>query len=267
MWSIFTVRRLASAAENEVAKAANQAAKTTKPSREKRMTMAERVLMERRVMRISQISDTAEARVRKQISTRTAHRVLPLSHTDQSTDEVCRLARQVLLHQRARTRATWTDKQGLPKLTPVNGMGHFVLPLTRIHLQYCSHAGDAVGIREFLSHHLYQLAKANPSVEFVVEPRWGRFPLMRAHYLQGNSKAVCARNLTANECLEMFMKLRNSSGQTLRPFHPQVKSSTPAVRPIWSPFHMKDVNGKNDLLRFLHAPREKLQSTTVASLN
>lgn len=212
-----------------------------------RTNMADRVLKERKVEFISDIIHTAEERVMKQMSNKTCHTILPLSQKDTASEQVKVIARQILLKQRERAAAAYVDKNGVPILTPINGLGHFVLPLQRIHIAYCSHAGDSTGVREWLSSKLQSLAECNPGVEFVVEPRWGRVPLLRAFYLCGYSKVVCVKNLKPAEVQQVFMDLRNSSGQKLQPFHQKVKSSVPALRPIWSPFHMLNT-GKNDPL-------------------
>lgn len=212
-----------------------------------RLNMADRVLMERKVTRIGQISHTAEERVIKQLSTRTMHRILPLSKNDGSGDQVRLLSRQMLLEQRRRATASWVDRFGVPTLTPVNGLSHFVLPLQRVLFTYCSHARDSDGVREFLGRELPTLAQEHPGIEFVVEPRWSRLPLIRGFFLRGIQKVLCLKNFTSAQVREAFFKLRNSSGQPLRPFHQQVLSKAPAVRPIWSPFHML-VEGKNDPL-------------------
>lgn len=221
-----------------------------------RLNMAERVLMERHVESVSQISHTAEERVIKQMSTRTMHKILPLSIKDTSTDEVRLLARQVLLRQRARAAASFTDKNGVPILTPINGIGHFVLSLQRVLFTYCSHAKDSDGMRDFLSSNLSTLAEAHPGVEFVVEPRWGHLPLIRGFFLRGHQKVLCVKNMMPLQIIEAFLKLRNSSGQALQPFHQKVRSSAPAIRPIWSPFHMLN-EGKNDPLSLYRSGSRK----------
>ncbi|PJF16638.1 mitochondrial ribosomal protein L51 / S25 / CI-B8 domain-containing protein [Paramicrosporidium saccamoebae] len=213
-----------------------------------RPNVAESVLKERKVNCVTQIMHTAEERVRKQISTRTAHRILPLSNNDKDGNVVRHMARGMLLAQRAKASKTWTDKWGVPKLSPANGVAHFVLPLQRLYFTYCSHRGDCEGMREYLTGQLAVLAKANPGVEIVVEPRWGSVPLIRGFYIGGHSKTVCVKNLKANEVHHKTMMMRNSSGMPLRKFRQHVDSFAPAIRPLWSPFHMLNRN-QNDPLQ------------------
>lgn len=212
----------------------------------------DKIFRERRVPNVASLMDTAEERVRKQLSHSINHpKVLyPLHRKDDSTQRVQTLARDMLLKQRARAAATFTDKNGIPMLQPMNGVGHFVLPLQRLHLSYCSHYGDSAGFRDFMRLHLTQLARKYPSVEFVVEPRWSRSPVMRAYYLNDYSKDICVRNRSAQECMEVFEQLVNASGKKLRPFHQKVESKTPALRPIWSPFSSTPTLKNNPLQKY-----------------
>lgn len=198
-----------------------------------------KILKERRVPSIVNLMDTAKERVAKQLSHTPSNpkHILPLHRSDDSTSQVQRMARDLLLRQRSRAAATYVDKNGIPPLHPQNGIGHFVLPLQRIHLSYCSHNECSRGLRDWMEEKLPDLASKYSSVEFVVEPRWGHAPLMRAHYLNDRSKVICVRNCSVSECGEVFEKLINQSGNTLRPFHQGVKSRNMAVRSIWSPFH------------------------------
>lgn len=272
-WRCLSTSRLPNAAASKLTDAEGVATRANdsgqKDARHKeeprgrlRLNMADRVLMERKVTRIGQISHTAEERVIKQLSTRTMHRILPLSTRDGSGDQVRLLGRQMLLEQRRRATASWVDRFGVPTLTPVNGLGHFVLPLQRVLFTYCSHARDSDGVRTFLSRELCKLAQEHPGIEFVVEPRWSRLPLIRGFFLRGVQKALCLKNFTSAQVQEAFFKLRNSSGQPLRPFHQQVLSKAPAVRPIWSPFHML-VEGKNDPLSQYKAKSNGDRGTTT----
>lgn len=225
-------------------------------------SLAERVLLDRKVSSIDHIMHTPQERVRTQISTRTAHRILPLSPKDNAGREVRLLARSILLKQRERAATPLGDKIGIPPLTPVNGVGRFVLPLQRIIFTYCSHARDSDGIKEYLRANLKSLAESNPSVEFVVEPRWGHFPLIRGFFLHGREKVVCVKNYTIHQVHEAFMMLRNSSGSPLKKFRQAVKSMAPAVRPLWSPFHSLSSYKNNYLLPFTSAKGRKTTQVT-----
>jgi large subunit ribosomal protein L43 len=220
-----------------------------------RLNVAERVLKERQVDRVSQIMHTAEQRIRAQISTRSAHKIIPISKQD-TGNAVRRLARSILLTQRAKAAATWTDKWGVPRLSPANGVGHFILPVQRLYFSYCSHRGDSEGMKEYLSKQLKQFAEANPGVEVVVESRWGHAPLIRGYYIDGHSKTICVRNLKAVEVHHATMTMRNSSGMPLRKFGQKVTSYAPAIRPIWSPFHMLNSKGKNNPLEKFLKPQQ-----------
>lgn len=211
-------------------------------------TYTERIFNERRVTSIQQLKHTPEERVSKLISTRTAHKILPLSSQDDTAKTVRLIARSILLQARQRASLGSVEKNGIPVLQPVNGIGRFTLPLQRIVFTYCSHAGDSHGMRDFLSSHLKKLAETDPGVEFVVEPRWGRFPLMAAFYIGGREKTVCVKSLAVETIMERYRDLRNSSGAKLVRFRQHVESKAPAVRPLWSPFHMLQDDRKNNPL-------------------
>lgn len=236
-------RRFASAAAGR--------AKEQRVSPKLRPNLAQRVLMDRRVASVGQIMHTARERVERQLSNTSAHTVLPLSAKDRTTQTVQQIARQILLSQRARAAASWTDKHGVPVLRPVNGVRHFVLPLQRVLFNYCSHYRDSDGLKYYLRKNLKSLAETNPSVEFVVEPRWGHRPLIRGFFLGGHSQYVCVKNGTVREVHEAFLRLRNSSGTPLAKFRQKVTSRVPAVRPLWSPFHMLNEGKNNPLQRFI----------------
>lgn len=216
-----------------------------------RLNLAERVLRDRKVTKITEIMHSAEERVTKQMSTRTAHKILPLSKGDNAADQVRLLARKMLLDQRRRASLPFTDKNGVPQLQPVNGVGRFVLPLTRVHFMYCSHRADSTGLREFLSKNLKELVTSNPGIEYVVEPRWGEFPQIKGFFVNGNEKQLCVKNFSTKEIYEAFMKLRNSSGKKLQKFKQKVTSTAPAIRPLWSPFHMLSDGKNNPFQRFV----------------
>lgn len=220
-----------------------------------RLNLAERVLIDRGAVSIKQIMHTAKERVSKQISTKTAHTVLPLSKRDKSSDTVKKMARSILLEQRFKASRTWTDKYGVPILSPVNGVGHFILPLQRILFTYCSHRADSTSLREYLKRNLKSLAESNPGVEFVVEPRWGHPPLLRGFFLDGHDKVLCVKNYTIEKVHEAFLNLRNSSGRPLRRFRQGVTSFAPAIRPLWSPFHMLATRKNYPLESFIKRPK------------
>jgi hypothetical protein len=233
------------------ARSYSRSIKSSRVKNSLRPNLAERVLTDRHVTSIKQIMHTAEQRIAKQLSTRSAHKVLPFSKNDDTTTQVRLLARRILLQQRARAAASFTDKNGVPVLSPANGVGHFILPLQRVSFTYCSHSGDSRGIREYLSKNLPALATSNPTVEFVIEPRWGRFPQIQAWFLAGHTKQLCVKNMSPAKVHESFLKLRNSSGRPLRRFRQGVDSYAPAIRPLWSPFHMLSGDKNNPLLPFI----------------
>lgn len=208
-----------------------------------------RILAERGERTIGPMMDTPNERVKRLISSESALSVKPLDQTPRGSLtkealQVMTLARKILLDQRTRASATFTDKYGIPRLDPVPGLDHFVLPMQRVHFIYCSHYKCSDGVREFLAKNLARIATENKTVNFVVESRWGHAPLMRATYsnhsddpTQQRSRAICLRGFGSQKVADTFEELRNASGASLQPFSQQVKSTHRAVRPIWSPFH------------------------------
>lgn len=49
--------------------------------------------------------------------------------------------------KKAMAKTAAKDEGHIPDLKPQNGVGHFVLPLQRIHFTYCSHNGDSATTR------------------------------------------------------------------------------------------------------------------------
>lgn len=132
-----------------------------------------------------------------------------------------------------------------PLLKFNNGSQYFILPLARITINFSETMVDSQGVRDFLlSPTFHKFVQQNPSIEFIIEPREGRRPVFRATYNLGVSKpgqdyqrCVCLAMLDPKTITSILNELRQESGQVRRRFEPQVHSETPAVRPVWSPFH------------------------------
>lgn len=168
------------------------------------------------------------------------------------------------------------NKQGSKKslLKFRNGVHYFVLPLSRLTINYCDKLMDSEGIRNFLmSFDFLNFVVENPSVEFVIEPRRGRRPVLRASYLNSGpapigqtkrERPVSLCNLNHQSILAIFHELRNDSGQARRRFKATVHSDSPAIRPIWSPFH--DNNQTNNPLHVLKQIVAEKKTVHQASL-
>jgi large subunit ribosomal protein L43 len=90
---------------------------------------------------------------------------------------------------------------------------------------------------KFLLHNLRTFALENPSIEIRVSPRPNKHPLVRCHYLNGRTRAVCMRNLEKDQILKKLNMLKEASGERLKRVKKPVSSINESVRGIWSPFH------------------------------
>lgn len=68
------------------------------------------------------------------------------------------------------------------KPQPGGGLGTFTLPCRKMVIEYCEKSAASKGTRDFLLNQLAPLARAHPTVEFVVQPRPQRAPLLRGFY-------------------------------------------------------------------------------------
>lgn len=93
-------------------------------------------------------------------------------------------------------------------------------------------------MKSFLEHNLAKFAKANPAIEITVSPRPHKEPVIKGHYINGRTKAICVRNLEREQILQKAQLLRDASGErNRRTINKPVKSLNESVRGIWSPFH------------------------------
>jgi large subunit ribosomal protein L43 len=122
---------------------------------------------------------------------------------------------------------------------------------------------------EYLKKDFVNFAKANPQIEFVVEPRAAHHPIIRGHYCEcsesgilglwdctkstndlkhnicfflgsvnGREKVICVRNMEPYEIKQKVQLLKDSSGAKLKNLAKRpVISTTESDRGIWSPFH------------------------------
>jgi hypothetical protein len=178
---------------------------------------------------IKDINHPIKERLSRQMTLKLSHTILE----DGEGDKVRILARNILLAAASKGGEEPSKRRMLiPTLTPMNGMGHFTLPLLRLHFIYCSHA-DTV-LKQYLARRLISLAKEYPSVEWVVECRWASTSLIRATYLRGYTKVIAVDD---GDVESLIRSLIDSSGLPLRKFRQTVKSTADSVRPVlWSPF-------------------------------
>ncbi|KAF1957992.1 hypothetical protein CC80DRAFT_560195 [Byssothecium circinans] len=120
---------------------------------------------------------------------------------------------------------------------PQNGVGAFILQCKKLEFHYCDWWGSSRGMNAFIKSSLPAFAKRNPSVEISISPRPRRHPVIRAHYINGNQRSICVRNMTNELIREKAELLRDASGEKNQRVNKPVTSINESVRGIWSPFH------------------------------
>ena len=58
-------------------------------------------------------------------------------------------------------------------------------------------------------------------------------------YINGQERAICVRNLDANQILKKAELLRDATGEKNKKFSKPVSSINASVRGVWSPYHGK----------------------------
>ena len=89
----------------------------------------------------------------------------------------------------------------------------------------------------FIKKYLPEFAAKHPQIEMTVSPRPSKHPVITGHYINGRQRAICVRNLEANQILQKAELLRDSSGEKNKRTNKPVTSFNPSVRGIWSPHH------------------------------
>jgi large subunit ribosomal protein L43 len=89
----------------------------------------------------------------------------------------------------------------------------------------------------FLLHELSKFAKRNPEIEITVSKRPNKHPVIKGHYINGNQRSICVRNLEHAQVLQKAEILRDSDGPKNKRVNKPVTSINESVRGIWSPYH------------------------------
>ncbi|TLS28721.1 hypothetical protein PpBr36_00585 [Pyricularia pennisetigena] len=118
-----------------------------------------------------------------------------------------------------------------------NGVGAFILQCKRLEFHYCDWAGSSKGMNQFIRQHLPTFAAKNPQIEITVSPRPQKHPVVVGHFINGNNRPVCVRNLDANQILKKVELLREMNGEVNKKFSKPVRSINESVRGVWSPYH------------------------------
>jgi len=126
-----------------------------------------------------------------------------------------------------------------------NGVGAYILPCKKLEFHYCDWAGSSKGMNNFLLHILPAFASRSQTISMHVSPRPHRHPVIRAHYVNGVSKAICVKNLSKEQVLAKAQILKDASG--IKNFRVRggrvVRSLNESVRGIWSALHADRLEG------------------------
>ncbi|WFC96886.1 39S ribosomal protein L51, mitochondrial [Malassezia brasiliensis] len=121
---------------------------------------------------------------------------------------------------------------------PGGSTGTFTLPCRKLVIEYCEKSEGSKGTRDFVLQRLAPLARAYPSVEFVVQPRPQRPPLLRGFYLNGRTKEMSTHQLPATQIGPKAQQILDASGKKTSALKRMpVQSTTESARGIWSPLH------------------------------
>ena len=94
-------------------------------------------------------------------------------------------------------------------------------------------------MREYLRHHLPEFANSAPSIEVHVSPRPNHHPVIRAHYINAPSRAICVKNLDETNVGMKAKLLKEASGEKAKRIKGgrNVRSLNEGVRGMWSGLH------------------------------
>ncbi len=89
----------------------------------------------------------------------------------------------------------------------------------------------------FIKSHLPKFAAQHPQIEITVSPRPSKHPVIVGRYINGRDRAICVKNLEANQVLKKAEMLRDSDGEKNKRTNKAVTSVNESVRGVWSPYH------------------------------
>jgi large subunit ribosomal protein L43 len=92
-------------------------------------------------------------------------------------------------------------------------------------------------MNDFIKTHLPRFAKQHPQIEITVSPRPNTHPVIVGHYINGQKKEICVKNMKSEHVRAEAEALKDTNGEKLRRQNKPVTSINESVRGIWSPFH------------------------------
>ncbi|KAI0755120.1 thioredoxin-like protein [Daedaleopsis nitida] len=124
---------------------------------------------------------------------------------------------------------------------PANGHGAFIPQIRKMVFEFCDTWASSANLRTYISNHLETLARANPHVEFVVQHRGSREPVIRGFYINNRDKVICLKDFEVTGIQQKVQLLLDSSGAKIKPLkRSPVESRTEAARGIWSGLHVEE---------------------------
>ncbi len=69
-----------------------------------------------------------------------------------------------------------------------------------------------------------------------MKPRNGHHPYIQGHYITGKDKQICVKNEPLRRIYEVLNMLNNSSGRKIKKLNNPVRTQTPSVQGIWTPY-------------------------------
>lgn len=176
-----------------------------------------------------------------------------------------------------------SNEASIPDVKVRNGVGHFVLPLQRLHFTYCSHCGDSATTKYFKCTRVYLNCLGNIFRSILLN--WQRRILQLSLSLspvgasgqpytpttvilsidtyldlfsivEGRFKAVSVDNKPVHEIAKIVEGLKNETGAKAKMFHQSVQSDTPAIRPVWSPFHSTPIGDLDPLAKYRNSSQK-----------
>ena len=110
-----------------------------------------------------------------------------------------------------------------------------VRQLKEFTIRYSDFDGSSKGIREWMRTSLVKFATDNPDIQIKTELKRNKHPVFRGVYQNGNSKAVCVKNLDPERVQDFAMFIRNQIGykMTGRYKKPIFVTQNPSIQGEW----------------------------------
>ena len=117
--------------------------------------------------------------------------------------------------------------------------------LKKLLIRYSDIDGSSAGIRSFLSTHLIQFAREQPSIKIQTEIKRNSHPLIQGEYLEGEDRIICVKNMECSDkILEIMHSIRRTTGRPVKALKKRVITTTPTIQGYWNPDRVYNVQIK-----------------------